>query len=152
MFALFAFTVATEHVVVVALAAVGAALLVALLCRKNPELIEQRRQMDELSKLLDKEGYPHLAKIASCMAFGDIVGAYKEGKFLVRQLRDPKTAAVLLEESFFLQLGKRLGQDADRPKILKALADFAAANPAVVKGAETVVAVATKAAVTAAVV
>ena len=126
---LFAFTVATEHVVIVVLAALAAALLVALLCRKNPEWVKHKQDMHDVSSLLEKEGFPHLAKVFAALAFGDLVGAIKEGKYLLRQMKDPKTAAVLLSESFFLQLGKRLADGADRSAILKAVNDWIAANP-----------------------
>ncbi len=71
---------------------------------------------------------------------GNIVDAVGQGKALLDQCKDSKQADQLFDASFFGQLPDKLADSTGRLQVLKAVGDWAAANPDAVKAAGLVIA------------
>ena len=129
------FGIGPKEILIVVLGAIAAVALVKLAFRVEDRFIAIRRELIALSGVLSKHGLPHLAKITESLAVGDIAQTCKEVEWLLRQMQDPKMAASLLDQVFTTQLGDQLADAGQRAVLLKKIADFAAANPTLVKAA-----------------
>ena len=136
---IFAFTLAPTTLAIAVLAVIVVALvardLVRWLFKVDDKLEEMHRLFAELNTLLTQHNMPHLAKVAEAFSVGDISGAVGEIKLLVKQLKDPKQAAAMLDTMFAAELPARLNSVVGRALVLKTVGDWAIANPQLVKAA-----------------
>ena len=104
--------------------------IVGWLFRKDTKGEQRKEVAMDLKASLEKLGLTRLAALAGCYIKEDWSGGYVLLKALAEDLAKEGGADLLLAESFFKQLPNRLKLDDDRPKILKAIADFQLVNPA----------------------
>ncbi len=125
----------TEHVLILVLAAVATCAAVAVFYKGAALKVKIAKMLLTTSAALSNYGFTHLAKIAQCLAVGDLAGAVKETEWLVRQLDNPKTATTLFDGVFANELTTRLANSSQCAALMTQLSGWAAANPALAKAA-----------------
>ena len=125
-------------IVVAAAAAVG---LVALLYKGEDKLIAERKNA-QLNVLLSRYGYTLVAKVFASLEVGDLAGAWDEVETLLKTLENPTTGPALMQADLLGQVNAQLAIPDAAPALLKSVAGFVAANPALAKAAGLAIAAA----------
>jgi hypothetical protein len=120
--------------VVVAIAAV---VTVAVVYRVEDKLIDQRKKLAQLGKLLGNYGHTIASQFCQDAAIGDLPDAIKLVEDTLKTLSDPTAGPALMQADLLSQLSAQLAMPSAAPGVLQAVAAFAAspANAAVVKAA-----------------
>jgi hypothetical protein len=92
--------------------------------------VARHRFLLELHNSLQQYGFTLLGKIAESLALEDWGGALQEAAHLKKMLADPITAVPLMLAVGLRQVPLLMDDAAFRLKLLKAIADWVAANPA----------------------
>jgi hypothetical protein len=135
MFAVSTVTLLPEQIVILVLAPIAVAAIVVLAFRKNLWKIAERRKLAKMATRLNEWGLTCLADVVQCLSDGDLAGAVKEGHYLDKQLEKDDTARLLLGTVGKKQLSLLLADPSDRRAVLATVAQYAAANPALVQAA-----------------
>ena len=121
--------------VLIVLAAFAAVGLVRLFWKVEDRLTEKRKRAAKLNSTLNEYGHTLTSKIRDALAVGDLPSVWAEIDRLLDTLENPKLAQPLLQADLLSQLAKQLAMGDAAPAILKHVAAFVAANPAVAKAA-----------------
>jgi hypothetical protein len=124
-----------EHVVILVLSAIAVCAVVALVARFRSKLADAKREWLELSSLLAQYGMTHLSRVLECLAVEDLPGAFKECEYVLRQLRDPKQAALMLDNVLKSELPLALADTGRRAAVVTAISAWITANPALATAA-----------------
>ena len=125
----------TEQVWIVVLAAVATFAVVGWVFHIEAWKVAERRKIRKLGDLLKSFGFIETGTVCTDIADGDFAGAVKEIEFLARQLSNPETATALLAGVSIRMMPAVLNDATTAKKLLKTIADWAAANPLAVKSA-----------------
>ena len=123
----------TDHVWIIVLAAIAAVAIVGWFWHLEAWKVAERRRFRKLGDLLKSFGFVETGTVCTDIADGDLAGAVKELEFLARQLSNPETATALLAAVSVRTMPAVLADANTARKLLKVIADWAAANPAAIK-------------------
>jgi hypothetical protein len=124
-----------KEVLILVLGVVASCSVVGLIFKGKALLVSIAQWLLSLHDELSAKGFPHLSLAAQRLAIGDWAGAIKEGQWLLRQLKTPKSALALFDEVFQKQLALRLADPAECATIGKSLIAWQTANPTLAKAA-----------------
>jgi len=131
---MFLFAMTSQHVLVIALVAMIAALVVGVIVgwafRKDTELEKRQKALCKLATLLEKYGFEHLSSIVTNLAVKDLSGVISETLILLRQMENEEIAMQILGKNFYHQLNFRVQRPEDWAKIQRVIQDRAAAERA----------------------
>ncbi len=128
--------------VLIVVAAAAAEGLVALLYKGEDKLIAERKKCAQLNVLLSRYGYTLVAKVFASLEVGDLAGAWDEVETLLKTLENPTTGPALMQADLLGQVNAQLAIPDAAPALLKSVAGFVAANPALAKAAGLAIAAA----------
>jgi hypothetical protein len=120
---------ATEHIVIIVLAAVVVAALIGFVFRQDIRLFNKRKHYNRVAAWCREHKLPHTAAIFESLGVGDTAEAVGRAETLAHLVEEPKTADTLLDANFEYQLETKVKDSAWRMKIQTALNATVVPNP-----------------------